>query len=293
MTSEEKKNKLILVVGATGNQGSAVCEQLFANGFSVRAMTRHKDSDKAQSLAQQGAELVEADLEDGTSLDKALDGVYEVFAVLRFFQEDQHIETEQGIRLTEAAEAAGVQHFIYSSVASAHRKTGVPHLDSKWEIEQHLRRTDLPYTIFGPSAFNYSMQEFQEAVQQGIVPYAFDPETIIFQTDETDYAKHVVMALDNPHHWQYRRYDVISDSFPAGQLANIFSEVVGFPVKYQQVSWEQQTETAGQETVNLMQWIERIGPDIYVPARRREHPWLTSFRDYLQRTGWNQLEKKA
>ena len=289
-TNDFMEKKTILVVGSTGNQGSAVCQALFGSGiYQVRAMVQDPASVKALTLQEQGAELVKADLEDRDSLDAACQGVYGVFAVLRFFQTHQEQETGQGVRLVDAAKAAGVQHFIYSSAASAHRRTGVPHLESKWKIEQHLRKTGLPHTIFRPVAFNYSMNEFKETVREGYLPYAFSPETRIFQVDEHDYARHVLMALDNPDQWMGVGYDVASDSFTGRELVEIFSRVAGRPVEYRQISWEVETQVAGQEVVNLMQWIQRVGPDILVESRRRQYPWLTLFEDYLMANGWENI----
>lgn len=282
-------DQLILVVGATGNQGTAVCNQLLADGYLVRAMVRKSDDDKAKALADKGAQLIVADLEDRASLDQAVAGAYGVFAVLRFFQEHQEQETEQGKRLADAAKVAGVQHFVYSSVASAHRKTGVPHLDSKWYIEQYIRRIGLPHTILGPVAFNYSMEEFKGPVSQGMLPYAFRPNTLVFQLDEHDYARFVSLAFSNPEQWLGYRYDVASDALTAAELAETFARVTGRPVLYQQITWEDEIKTAGQEVVNLMQWIERIGPDILLDSRRREYPWLTPFETYLRQNGWENL----
>jgi uncharacterized protein YbjT (DUF2867 family) len=284
------EKKTILVVGATGNQGTAICNALFENGnYHIRAMVQDPATDKAKRLADNGAQLVQANLDDRASLDAACQGVYGVFAVLRFFQTHQEEETAQGVQLADAAKAAGVKHFIYSSAASAHRHTGVPHLESKWKIEQHIRRIGIPHTIFRPVAFNFSLNEFKDSVLEGFLPYAFNPDTMVFQVDENDYARHILMAFDDPDHWLGMSYDVASESMTAQELAAIFGRVVGKQVVYRQISWQEEVQAAGQEVVNLMQWIEHVGPDIHVPSRRREFTWLTSFEEYLLANGWGNI----
>ena len=74
----------ILVVGATGNQGGATAHRLLTDGWSVRALTRDATSEKAQALAEAGAEVVQGNLEDRASLDAALQDVYSVFGVVNF-----------------------------------------------------------------------------------------------------------------------------------------------------------------------------------------------------------------
>jgi uncharacterized protein YbjT (DUF2867 family) len=85
------------------------------------------------ALKQLGAELIIADFNDRASLDRAVQGVYGVFSI-QDFSDGVEVEMQQGKALADAAKAAGVQHFVYSSVGSAERNTGIPHFDSKCQI---------------------------------------------------------------------------------------------------------------------------------------------------------------
>jgi len=143
--------RLILVCGATGKQGGAVARSLLDRGFRVRALTRDPQKPEAQALAEQGAEVVQGDMEDRSAVDQVLvEGVYGVFSVQNFWETGYDREVQQGKMVADAARAAGVAHFVYSSVGSAHRKTGIPHFESKWEVEEHVREIGLPFTIFRP-----------------------------------------------------------------------------------------------------------------------------------------------
>ena len=147
MADKQNVERLILVCGATGKQGGAVARSLLDRGFRVRGLTRDPQKPEAQALAEQGAEVVQGDMEDRSAMDRVLEGAYGVFSVQNFWETGYDREVKQGKTVADAAKATGVEHFVYSSVGSAHRQTGIPHFESKWEIEEHVRQIGLPYTI--------------------------------------------------------------------------------------------------------------------------------------------------
>lgn len=128
----------ILVTGATGQQGGAVARALLAKGQPVRVMTRNPE--KAASLAKAGAEIVQGDLTNQAILQMALRGVHGVFAMSTPFEAGMEAEVRQGIMLADAAKEAGIAHYVYTSVGSAHRNTKIPHFESKWKVEEHIRK---------------------------------------------------------------------------------------------------------------------------------------------------------
>src|SRR6267378_3385340 len=149
------QSKLVLVTGATGNQGGAVVKALLTRGHQVRALTRHPASPAANRLRQQGVETAVGDFTDHDSLVRAMRGADAVYAISKGNDLEQGAEKEiaQGMTITDAAKAAGIAHFVYSSVASANRATGVPHFDSKYEVERHLQASGVQYTIVAPVFF--------------------------------------------------------------------------------------------------------------------------------------------
>jgi uncharacterized protein YbjT (DUF2867 family) len=154
MADRQNVERLILVCGATGSQGGAVARSLLDRGFRVRALTREPQKPEAQALADEGAEVVQGDMEDRSAMDQVLvEGIYGVFSVQNFWEAGYDREVEQGKTVADVAKAAGVEHFVYSTVGSAHRQTGIPHFESKWEVEEHVREIGLPYTILRPAFF--------------------------------------------------------------------------------------------------------------------------------------------
>ena len=147
--------KVVLITGATGKQGGATLRHLAKRGgFKLRAMTRKPDSDAAKALAALGAEVVAGDLDDAASLERALAGVWGVFAVQNTWEAGVEKEEEQGKRIAKIAREKGVQHFVYSSVGSAHRKTGIPHFDNKFRVEETVQALGFPsHAILRPVFF--------------------------------------------------------------------------------------------------------------------------------------------
>jgi uncharacterized protein YbjT (DUF2867 family) len=132
-------SKTILITGATGKQGGATLHNLLGKGFQLRALTRKPDSEAARALSGNGVEVVRGDLNDAASLAAALAGAWGVYAVQNTWEAGVTLEEEQGKRIAQLARDAGVQHFVYSSVGSANRDTGIPHFENKSRVEETVR----------------------------------------------------------------------------------------------------------------------------------------------------------
>src|SRR5215469_15478228 len=142
----------VLVAGATGRQGGAVVRHMLLKGWKLRALTRNPKSYAAQQLADKGVELVQGDLDDPASLERAARGVYGIYSVQDFWTVGARREVQQGKNLAEVAKKVGVEHFVYSSVGGAERNSGITHFETKWAVEKHIRSLGLPTTVFRPAA---------------------------------------------------------------------------------------------------------------------------------------------
>ena len=143
-------SKTIFVTGATGNQGGAVVKSLLDKGFKVKALTRNSSSRAATGLQSIAAEVVQGDLNDTNSYKKFLQDVQGVFSVQAFINGTQK-EIEQGIKLADLVKEYHIDHLVYSSVIGADLQTGIPHWESKYKIENHIRELGQPFTIIRPS----------------------------------------------------------------------------------------------------------------------------------------------
>src|SRR3982074_1578930 len=147
-------NRTILITGVTGHQGGAVARALQGSGFQLRGLTRTPDSDRAAKLARLGIDIVKGDLDDEATLRRALAGAWGVFGVQNAQEAGVEREEAQGKRLATLAREAGVEHYVYTSVGSAHKQTAVPHFDSKWRIEETVRGLRFPsHVILRPVFF--------------------------------------------------------------------------------------------------------------------------------------------
>jgi uncharacterized protein YbjT (DUF2867 family) len=150
----------VVVTGSTGKQGGAVARGLLERGHKVRAVTRDLNSSQAKSLANAGATLVAASLEDTAAIMKALEGATSFFA-MTVPSGGTDAETRQGIAAADAAKAAGV-HLVFTSVGSANRQTGIPHFASKYEVEKHIAKIGVRATILAPVAFMENLYFIRE-----------------------------------------------------------------------------------------------------------------------------------
>ena len=153
MASEAVRDGPITVIGSTGQQGSAVIDALLEKRVPVRAVTRNPNGDKARALDERGVEVVYADLEDVDSVRAAFDGAAAAFAMTTHDGLDgPKREVAHGRVIAAAAADAGLPFLVYSSVGGVDRDSGVPHFESKHQIEEVLRRA-VPVTFVRPTFF--------------------------------------------------------------------------------------------------------------------------------------------
>ena len=157
-------NKIIAVVGATGAQGGGLVRAILGDrsgGFAVRAITRKTSGDKARALADTGAEVVAADLDDPASLRRAFKGAHGAFCLTNYWEHfSVEKEVAQADAMAKAAKAEGVQHVIWSTLEDTRKlvplsdprmptlqgKYKVPHFDGKGEADALFAKSGAPTT---------------------------------------------------------------------------------------------------------------------------------------------------
>lgn len=147
--SESLSSKIVTVFGATGAQGGSVVRALTGSEYKVRAVTRNTGSDNAKKLADQGHEVISANLDDVDSLKLAFEGAHGAFVVTNYWEHmDGAKDKQQGINAVDAAKAVGMNHFIYSGLEDVKAAIGKDchHFDSKGHVEAYLKQSGLPFT---------------------------------------------------------------------------------------------------------------------------------------------------
>ncbi|MEC4669809.1 MAG: NmrA/HSCARG family protein [Nitrospirota bacterium] len=277
--------KTILVTGATGQQGGAVANSLLRQGQKVRVLTRNPD--KAAGLAKAGAMIVKGDLTNRASLDAALQGVDGLFAMSTFFEAGLDAEVQQGKTLADAAKTANVGHYVYTSVASTDRNSGIPHFETKWKVEQHIRRIGLPATILRPVWFMENFGTFARPSAEGALVLPLRPDTKMQMIAVRDIGEFGVAAFLRPAEFIGQDIDLAGDELTMPEVARLFSRSLGREVRYQQLPDDQAEAAMGHDFAVMFRWFNTTGYSCDIPAlgKRWSIP-LTSFTDCLAVADW-------
>lgn len=265
-------HETILVTGATGKQGGAVARELLAKGFRIRAMTRKPEEENARALAALGAEVVAGNLDDASSLARALSGVWGAFAVQNTWEAGVEREEEQGKRFAEIAKEAGVQHFVYSSVASAQRNTGIPHFENKWRVEETVRRLRFPsYTIIRPVFFmeNLLSPWFKPAIDEGKLTVGIKLETVLQMIAVADIGKYGAWAFENWEKLNGRGIDIAGDAKTMPEAAKILSKAAGREIESVPTPIEE-VRKFSEDFAIMLEWFDAVGYNADIKGMARE-----------------------
>lgn len=285
----DTSKKLILITGATGKQGGAVARELLAKGHKVRAMTRRPDGAEAKVLAALGAEVVSGDFDDAASLERSLAGVWGAFSVQNSWETGVEREVVQGERFAKLAREKGVQHFVYSSVGSANRKTGIPHFESKWKIEQTVRGLGFPsYTILRPVFFmeNLTSPWFLPAIQQGQLAVGVEPTTKLQMIAVEDIGRYGLWAFERHADANRREIEIAGDALTMPQTAELLSRSAGRPVAFFRVPIAE-VRKFSEDFATMLEWFDAVGYIADIDKNAKEtgvRP--TTFAEWAAKTTW-------
>jgi uncharacterized protein YbjT (DUF2867 family) len=292
MPANKNKNKVILVTGATGHQGGAVVRHLREKGFTVRALTRDPDQPKARAITGQGVEVVRGDMDDKAVLIRALDEANGVFSVQNPYEAGVEGEIRQGLSVADAAKRSRISHFIYSSVASADQRTGIPHFESKFRIEEHIRGTGMNFTIVRPAFFMENWLGMREMIENGALNLPLDPATRLQMIAVDDIGGVVAAAFERPGKWQGRTFELAGDEMSMTELTQSFTLVTGREVRYVQTPWDEFEQRVGKETTLMFRWFQETGYHVDIGAVRQEYTGLTTFAKWLN-SAWHTAARRA
>jgi uncharacterized protein YbjT (DUF2867 family) len=283
----------VLVTGATGKQGGALARLLLKRGHRVLAFVRSPDSPAARELAERHAELVTGDFDDPESLEHAMQGVDAVFAMATPFKGGGlEGEVRHGRHLIDAAKIARVRHFVYSSVAGADQNTGIPHFETKHVVEEHLRRSGLPYTIVAPVFFmeNFLDASFAQRLHEGVLALPLPPHQGLQMVPMADLAAFCARIMEWPEELYGKRFEVASDEVTGEQAAALVAYVSGHKLHYEEVPLEA-VRAANEDMGRMFEWLRRVGYHANISLLRRDFPevgWHT-FEDWARVQDWDAL----
>ncbi len=194
-------------------------EALLRRGASARlvAFSRQPDGAAARRLRERGVEVRPGDLADRASLERLFAGAGAVFGVTQpwspgYKKVDAPGEIAQGRNIVDACRAAGVAHLVLTTAMQLEDKaSGIPHIDSKQEIERHLRASGQPFTLLRPAMFieNIGMPFFP--VKRGTLRGFVDADAKLPFVAARDVGEAAAVALTAPGEWLGRTVDLVSD----------------------------------------------------------------------------------
>ncbi len=306
----ETTNKIIAVTGATGAQGGGLIRAILAHpesGFSVRALTRDPNSDKAQALAAAGVEVVTADLDDEASLEAAFTGAYGAYCLTNFWEHfSADKEIVQAGNLARATASAGVAHVIWSTLEDVRDyvaldddrmptlqgKYKVPHFDAKGEANKLFADAGVPTTFLNTSFY------WENLIYFGMGPQVGEDGslTITFPLGDQRLAGIAVEDIGKSAYGIFAAGDefigktvAIAGGHLSGQeMADSLSKALGREVRYNAVSPDTYRSfgfPAADELGNMFQFNAEFSEQ-YCAARdldatRRLNPELQSFDTWL------------
>jgi len=264
---------------------------MLSKGWKLRALTFRADPATIERLANQGIEVVKGDMEDPASLERAVRGVYGVYSVQDFWSVGAKREVQQGKNMADAARNAGVQQFVYSSVGGAERNSHIDHWESKWEVENYIRKLRLPATIIRPAAFmeNYYIDEVEIGILKGklLDPIRADKTYQTIAID--DIGAFVALAFDRPKEFIGSELEIAGSELTNPEAAEVFSRVLGKPVKFRKLPMPMVRLVLGKEFHQMFRWFNEAGFRANIPELRRKYPevQLHTLEEWLREEGWH------
>ena len=304
------EQKIIAVVGATGQQGGGLARAILADpesGFSVRALTRNPDSDKAQDLARLGAEVVQADIDDEASVAKALEGAYGAYLVTNFWE---HLSPEreyaQARNLAQASKTAGIEHAIWSTLEDTrdsvplddermptlqeHYK--VPHFDGKAEADHYFLDDGVPTTFLRTTFFwenlldSFAPQRGADGALRLTYPMG---EARLSGLAADDVGRTALAVFGRGTDLIAATVSIAGEHLKVADMAAALTEALGEPVRYRPLSpdeWRAQGFPGADESGNMFQYYtdceQRFTEARDIDAVRSLNPSLQDFATWIE-----------
>jgi uncharacterized protein YbjT (DUF2867 family) len=240
--------------------------------------------------------LAVGDTEDSESLARAAGRVDAVYAMTSFFESGLEAEVRQGRTIADVVKAADVEHFLYASVANADQQTGIPHFDSKYEIEKHIQLLGIPHTVVAPVYFSENLLTpwTLPGLIQGTLAIPLPPDRPLQQISVQDISAFVALVLENPDRFMGKRIDVASDELTGKRAAEIVSAASGRQIDYVQQPIAEVYKMSP-DAAKMSEWFDAVGYSADIETLPRDYPetgWHT-FQEWAEAQDWSILNPEG
>lgn len=285
-------SKIIAVTGATGQQGGSVAHELIKRGHKVRALTRNPDSPAAIDLKKAGAEVARAEFTDPSTLVSALSGVDAFFLMTTPFEAGTDAEIAQGVVAVESALTAGVPYIVFSSVGDADKATGIPHFDSKYEVEKVLKSSGIPSAIIAPAFFYENMLApfVIPGLKDGTFAQALPSGRGLQMVSLRTIGSMAALALTDRAGFEGKRINLSGEEVNGAEVAEILGKAAGKEFTYTEVPLD--AIMSQSKDMGLMyKWFNEVGYSADISRLKATYPevaWV-SFKDWAESVDWAYL----
>ena len=191
----------LLIIGGTGTLGRQIVLQALTKGYQVRCLVRNFR--KASFLKEWGVELVYGDLSKPETIPPCLKGITAIIDASTSRADDldslKTVDWEGKLYLIEAAKAANIQRFIFFSAQNVEQFTNIPLMKLKYNIEQKLKESEVPYTIFRLTGFYQGLiEQYAIPILENLPIWVTNENMYVSYMDTQDIAKFCLRALQLP-----------------------------------------------------------------------------------------------
>ncbi len=230
----------VLVLGATGKQGSQVCDALLAEKkFVVHGLTRNSRSSGAKKLQEKGGYPVEGNITSQASIQSAIKATNSKYmflvTLLGTKESEKESEIAAGTAAIDAALACSLDFVVFSSTADADVcYDSIAHFKSKFEIENYLKSTALRYSILRPVSFldNFDDPANYNPLTRGSVKGLVHPEIKLKMVACKDVGKAATQMFINPEKFNGKTITCVSCDASGEEVATVLASVSSEPCKY-------------------------------------------------------------
>jgi uncharacterized protein YbjT (DUF2867 family) len=307
------EKKIIAVLGATGAQGGGLARAILADpngGFAVRALTRNVNSDKAEALAQQGAEVMAVDVDNPESLKKAFAGAHGAFCVTFYWAHfSPEKELAEATSMAQAAKQAGLKHVIWSTLEDTRKwmplddnrmptlmdKYKVPHFDAKGEADGVFTSLGVPVTLLLTSFYWDNFIYFGLGPKEGpdgklVLTFPMDDRKLPGIAAE-DIGKCAYGIFKRGSEFIGKKVGIAGEHLTGAEMAAALSRALGQAVRYNAVTPDQYRSFGfpGADDLGNMFQFKRDFNDYFCGARNPEfarslNPELQTFDAWLAKS---------
>ena len=306
-----KDKKLIAAFGATGAQGGGLVRSILREpdgAFSVRAITRDRKAAKARALADAGADVVEADLDDTDSLVGALRGAHGAFAITNFWEHfSPEKEQSQARNLVQAARLAKLKHVVWSTLEDTRLRVPladdrmptllgrykVPHFDGKGEADAYFAEAGIPTTYLRTSFYWENLIHFgmgpkpgEGGVLQLVLPMG-EAKLPGIAAEDIGRCAHGVFKADDA--CIGRTVGIAGEHLDGAQIAAALTRAMGREVRYAPVTPQVYRGfgfPGADDLGNMFQYKQEFEAEFRavrdVRESRRLNPQLQGFAEWLR-----------